>query len=321
MAATAGWKPASATDLGRAREALVPIASAAFRVSVALTAVSATAAAGTLFGPGVLRGVPVMNGSARGTALVALFVAVPVLALSMVAAERGSVRAVVAWLGAVTYLLYNAVLFLLATPFNRLFLLYCATFALATWSAATLLHRMDVPAFAKRFDARLPARALATYLGVVAVLNALAWLVQVVPAVLSDRAPAFLAGTGLTTSPVYAQDLSFWIPLMMVTAYWLWRRQAWGLAISGALLTFSVIESVGVGVDQAFGHAADPASQVASLAVVPAFAALAAIGLVPLFFYYRSLGRRPAGGTGDPVPRAAGPRLYPREVVRRSHRA
>jgi hypothetical protein len=144
---------------------------AAFRVSVALAAVAPTAAAATVFGGGVLRGTAVMNGSARGTALVVLFGAVPLLALSMVAAERGSARALITWLGAVAYLLYNAVLFLLATPFNRLFLLYAAMFALAVWSAATLLHRMDVPTFARRYGGSLPARALATYLAAVAVLS------------------------------------------------------------------------------------------------------------------------------------------------------
>jgi hypothetical protein len=292
MAVTAGRGPAPASSAGRAGEALIPIASAAFWVSVALSAVAATAAAATLFGGGILRGTAVMNGSARGTALVALFAAVPLLALSMVAAERGSARALIAWLGAVTYLLYNAVLFLLATPFNRLFLLYAATFALAFWSAATLLHRMDVPAFARRFEPRLPARALAAYLAAVAVLNALAWLVQVVPAVLSDQPPAFLAGTGLTTNPIYVQDLSFWIPLTAVTAYWLWRRLPWGLVLAGALLTFSVIESVGIAADQAFGHAADPASTVASAAGAPLFLAAAVIGLIPLHFYNRNLDRR-----------------------------
>jgi hypothetical protein len=292
MAVTAGRRPAPTTTTGRAGEALVPIASAAFVVSVALTAVAAAAAAATLFGAGVLRGTAVMNGSARGTAFVALFVAVPLLALSMVAAERGSARALITWLGAVTYLLYNTVLFLLATPFNRLFLLYTAMFALAVWAAVTLLHRIDVPAFARRFGPGLPARALAVYLAAVAVLNALAWLVRVVPAVLSGQPPAFLVGTGLTTNPIYVQDLSFWIPLTAVTACWLWRRLPWGLVIAGALFTYLVLEGVGIAVDQAFGHAADAASPVASAAGLPLFGAVAAIGLIPLSVYLRDLGRR-----------------------------
>jgi len=268
--------------------------SAVFWVSAALALVAAASAALTFFASGILRGPAVMNGSARGTALVVLCFAVPVLALSMVVARRGSARALVTWLGAIGYLLYNAVLFLTATPFNRLFLLYVAMFALSVWSAAVVLHRIDVPAFARRFGSALPIRAIAIYVFVVAVLNALAWLVQVVPAVLGGGDPAFLRGTGLTTNPIYAQDLAFWVPLMAVAAYWLWRRRPWGYLLAGVLLTMGVIEAVGVAVDQAFGHAADPASPVASAAVVPIFAAVALVELVVLLVYLRHLDARRA---------------------------
>jgi len=50
---------------------------------------------------------------------------------------------------------------------------------------------------------------------------------------------------------------------------------------------------VGVAVDQWMGGAADPSSTVASAAMTPAFAALALIGLVPLYFYMRSLHEMP----------------------------
>lgn len=267
----------------------VPLGRAAYWLSGALATAAALAGATTFFVPGVLRGTAVMNGSARGTALVVLGLSVPVLALSMLAAGRGSARAVVTWLGAVGYLLYNAVLFLLATPFNSLFLVYVAMFALSTWSAAIVLHRMDVPAFAARFDRALPARAIATFLAAVAALNALAWLVRVVPALFSRGTPTFLVGTGLTTNPVYVQDLAFWVPLMAVGATWLWQRRDWGLVLAAALLTMGVIEGIGVAVDQWFGHAADPASPVASVAIVPVFALLALVELVPLLLYHRHL--------------------------------
>ena len=66
--------------------------------------------------------------------------------------------------------------------------------------------------------------------------------------------------------------------------------------IAGSVLTMGVIESVGIAVDQTFGHAADPASSVASAAMVPVFAVPAAICLVPLFFYFRNLRRWGADG-------------------------
>jgi hypothetical protein len=52
----------------------------------------------------------------------------------MALAWAGSARAVLCWLGAAAFVLYNSVLFLFAIPFNRLFLLD-VVLALATWSA------------------------------------------------------------------------------------------------------------------------------------------------------------------------------------------
>jgi hypothetical protein len=50
-----------------------------------------------------------------------------------------------------------------------------------------------------------------------------------------------------------------------------------------------VLESAGIAVDQWYGHAADPASPVASAALSPAFGMLAVIGLVPTYYLFRSL--------------------------------
>src|SRR5664280_525963 len=100
----------------------------------ALALVAALTCALVVFVPGVLRGNAVMNGSARGTALVMLVVAVPCLVAGLVGTRNGSVRAIASRLGAVAYLRYNAVQLLFATPFDRLFLLYAVTDALALWS-------------------------------------------------------------------------------------------------------------------------------------------------------------------------------------------
>ena len=86
-----------------------------------------------------------MNGSARGTALVVLLAGVPALACSMLLAARGSAAAVITWLGSAGFLLYNSLMFVFATPANRLFPLYLAMLALAAWSAGALLGRRTWP--------------------------------------------------------------------------------------------------------------------------------------------------------------------------------
>src|SRR5690348_15953079 len=79
--------------------------------------------------PGMLNGPPVMNGSAQGTGLIMALIGSPALIGAAWFAARGSWRALVVVVGLLGYLAYNDVLFLFATPFNRLFLLYCAAFA------------------------------------------------------------------------------------------------------------------------------------------------------------------------------------------------
>jgi len=264
----------------------------AYWVSGALVVVAAVAAAGTFFVPGVLRGTAVMNGSARGTAIVMLVAGLPLLVGSMYVASRGSIRARVVWLGAVAYLLYNSVMFIIGTPFNQLYLVYEAMLGLSIWSTVFVIRTIDLGSFRQRFSPAFPARAIALYMLAIVTLNTLVWLKGAVPGVLSSSQPVILEGTGLVTVPTYDQDFAFWLPLIAIAAIWMWRGQVWGHLIVGAMLVYWIVEGVGVAVDQWMGSAADPASTVASAAVTPVFLAVAVIGLVPLFFYMRNLDER-----------------------------
>jgi hypothetical protein len=231
-----------------------------------------------------------MNGSARGTALVVLFVAVPVLAVSARAAGRGSVRALAVWVGVTAYLTYNAVMFCIATPFNRLFPLYVAMLSLSIF----LLAGLTLHAF--RVGSHLPPgrrlRWIGVYMALIVTLNTLLWLRGVAAAVVADEPTSFLADTGLTTNPVYVQDLAFWLPVMAWLAYSVFavRRDRWLLVAGG--LVFWVIEGIGVAVDQWMGYRADPTTVWASMGAVWLFVVTTAIGLVPAWVALRELPRR-----------------------------
>lgn len=241
----------------------------------------------------VLTGPPVMNGNARGTVLVMAALAVPLLLLAFVGAARGAAWAPLLWLGACAHLVYNGVLLLFATPFNSLFLAYVAAFALALGAGATMLRDVDATTLGEHVGRGFPARPLAVLVWVVVVLNTLAWLRVVVPAVLSGSPGGFLAGSGLTTSPTYVQDLAVWLPLMAVAAWWLWQRLPWGFLLTGAGLTFWTTESVGVAVDQWFGHRADATNTWASPTAALLFAAFAVVTLAAALPFYRAVRTRP----------------------------
>jgi len=263
---------------------------ATYWLAAALAVVALAVGLVTLLLPDEIAGPAAAVGCARGTALVIAAGATPILVGAMWQAARGSQRALVVWLGAAGYLLYNAVVLLFATPYNRFFLLYVAMLSLALWSIGALLLQVDVAGMAHSVDGRVPTRGIAIYAWVVVTLNALVWLKGIAPTLTASDPGSFLVDSGVSTQPVYIQDLAIWLPLMAVSAYWLWRGRPWGYLITSALLVTWVLEAFGIGVDQWFGSQADPASSLASAAMTPAFLTWAAVGLVPVVLALRPLG-------------------------------
>lgn len=269
-------------------------------LSIALAVCGALTGALLFAFGGVLRGPPVMNGSARGTALVMAVGGAPMLVISLMLAARGSVRALFVWFGATLYLAYNAVLQVLGTPLNRLFLLTVLTLSLAIAASVAVAGLLGTIDIAARCSPRLPARAIAGFILAIVVLNALAWLGRIVPALLDNDPDRLLEGTGLTMVPTYLQDLAFWLPLLGIGAVWLWRRRPWGFIISGGGLAYWAIESVTVAVDQYYGHRADPLSDVASDAVVVPFLVVGAITVGVLAAFLRWVASDPARSSATP---------------------
>ena len=245
-------RPARVTN-GTSRHRVIRPGGAAYWLSAALGVAAAASSLLTFTVPSLLRGAAVMNGSARGTALVVLLAGVPALACSMLLAARGSAAAVVTWLSAAGFLLYNSLMFVFATPANRLFPLYLAMLSLAAWSAGAVARQADVTALGALFSARTPVRGISVYMWTVVALNAAAWLARIVPAAARGGVPGYLRGTGLTVNVVYVQDLALWLPLLAVAAAWLWQRRPWGYLLAGAGLVMWVLESTSIAVDQWYG--------------------------------------------------------------------
>ncbi len=247
------------------------------RLAWALAVATLAAAVPTLFWPELIHGPAAMVGSAQGTALVMLVVALPLLVGSQIALARGAARILPLWLAAVLFLVYNGFMLLFAVPFNSLFPAYVATWSLGIWTLIVAAPAIDVSAVRRRYRDRMPRRTISIYLWVVTAFNIAAWLRGLVPGLFDSESPAFLEGTGLTTLPTYVQDFAFWLPLMAVAGIGLWRGRAWGHLLTAAVLVQSAIEALSIASDQFFGALADPASPVVTMAATPPFLVLAAV--------------------------------------------
>lgn len=263
--------------------------SIAFQFSALLAAVTAVTTVVSVFFPGVFRDAPMTAGNARGTALVMLIVALPVLLAGMALSHRRVLWGQILWLGALAYITYNAVFFAYAVHFNRLFLLNVAMLSLGVWSIVNMAREIEPLSFQARLAGRLPVRLIAGYLLVSTVLFSLLWLKDILPAVISGAAPESLKRTGMVTNPIEMTDLAFGFPLTALSSVWLWQRRAWGYVLVGVFLVYGLLESISVATDQFFGHLNDPQQ---STATIPLFIVLLLIGLLPAAEYFKGFRRR-----------------------------
>jgi hypothetical protein len=271
-----------------------PIGRAPWLLSWLLLVAAGISTVTALAMPELIHGPAVMVGSMRGTSLVVLVLAVPIVVAAMLAARDGRLLGYAGWIGGVAFIAYQGWMFLFAVPFNGLFLVDVVMFGCGFWALAALLLRVPAREYAGAFSPALPARPVAGWMVASCLAFYALWLKNAVPALFSSEAPAFLEGTGMVTATNYVLDMALFLPFTIAVAAQLWRRTPWGLLVAGGMLLMLVLESLAIAVDQWFGSAADPASPVASAAISPLFLAVAAIGAAAFAAWYRGTRSAPA---------------------------
>jgi hypothetical protein len=190
------------------------------------------------------------------------------------------------WLGALGYVLYNAVIFAFELAFNRFFLVYVGLLAFAVFALIANLTQLDLSVLPTRFSRSTPTRSVSAYLVIVAALFLLAWMRDIVPALLTNTTPAAILQAKLPTNPVYVLDLGFLIPLSIAGAVWLLRRSAWGYLLAGLLLVLNALLSLSIISSTLFQSANDPST---SLAVIPLFGIIGLASVLLAVGYLSSL--------------------------------
>jgi hypothetical protein len=202
-----------------------------------LVLVLATAAAVTgLAAPGVYRDAATVIPQALGQDAVTLFVVVPLLAVATAATWRGSLRGRLLWLGALGYMTYAYGTYALWAHWNPLFLVYVALFGLSLYAVALGLVRTDPVELRAAFVTRPPARPIAWFLGLTAVLVSSLWLTEEVMALVQGVVPPTIVQMESDTNVIHVFDLAVVMPAFAITAVLLWRDRPWGYVLAGVLL-------------------------------------------------------------------------------------
>jgi hypothetical protein len=185
-----------------------------------------------------------------GCDVVTLCVGVPLLVGGLLGMRRGSLRGELLWLAGLGYGIYNYGYFALGAGLNMLFPLYVVVCVGCAWALGLGVACVDIDAVGAAFPPSTPARSVASYMALTGVGLGVAWLGQWGAYVFGGVVPSIGEGPFRL---VAAMDLSFMVPTMLVGAWLLWRRRAWGFVVAAVAITQGAAYTAGLTVASVVG--------------------------------------------------------------------
>lgn len=187
---------------------------------------------------------------------VTVFIAVPLLLISLYYSLRNSLRGRFVLAGALLYFLVTYLFYLCMAMYNELFLVYALLLGCSFFGLLLTLLNFDLSNLTENFRSDKAASFAGNFLIVNAILIALLWLKVVVPPLLDGTIyPPQLEQ--YTTLIVQGLDLGLMLPLGLVSGILLIKKTNWGflsgityiifLALLMTALTAKIIAMAGTG--------------------------------------------------------------------------
>jgi len=175
----------------------------------------------------------------KGQDAVALFIGIPLLVISIILYQRGTVSGQLLLTGILGYFLYLYASMALGASYNRLFLLYIVLFSASLYALILAFSSVDLALIASRIPDGLPRTGLGVFMFVAGLITLVMWGAPLVSALLSgnslDRMDSY------TTMVTYALDLAIIIPATFLCGVLILRGNPLGYVVAAPLLTLLVL--------------------------------------------------------------------------------
>lgn len=170
---------------------------------------------------------------------VLLAIGVPILAVGLLWARRGSVRGRIVWLGALAYMAYMWTHYAFVISYNDFFLGYVALFGLSVFTLVSGVVTTDAIRIYEAAHDEVSTAIYGGFLAIAAVALAFMWLFEIVPALIAGALPPAIVQLGPEAAHTYVFDLAILVPSLAVAAVWIRRERPWGYVTAGVLLVFA----------------------------------------------------------------------------------
>jgi hypothetical protein len=200
-----------------------------------------------LYGTGLYHADALFRGAGnRGTDVVTLALALPLLAWSLLGYRRGSTVGALLLSGALAWTGYVYATLALGTVYNELFLVYVAAAGASAWGLALVVRSTTAHAPAPA----LPRRRIGVLLLAAAGLTGWVWVAPVVDSLVSGEPPEMLWHS--TTLVTEALDLAVLLPATVLAGVGVLRRRPAALRPAVPLLVLLVLLAPAIVAQTAF---------------------------------------------------------------------
>ena len=173
-----------------------------------------------------------------------LVLVLPLLLLSIYLTRKGQLAGTMLWAGIMLYVAYTYAIAAFHVHFNNLFLVYIVNLRCSFYGilwAITCVNTRRI-----YIDQDAPIRGAVIILCGMALVYGALWITDIATAIRTNTVPEPVLVDNVPTSAVEVLDLGFYVPMLIISAVLLWRRNPVGVVIGGMALTFAPLMGVAV---------------------------------------------------------------------------
>jgi hypothetical protein len=168
-----------------------------------------------------------------------IIIGLPILLGSMWFARRGKLIGLLFWPGALLYILYTYIIYLICIPFNVMFLPYLVLVTLSFYALICILLSINSETVRQRLADFVPPRTIGGILVGIAILLIVRTTFLIITALINHLA------IDVVTLSTWITDF-LWSPALIVGGIMLWQCKALGYVAGAALLLQFVALTIGI---------------------------------------------------------------------------
>lgn len=150
------------------------------------------------------------------------------LLIVLIKLRNSSEKIYLVWIALIAYVLYAYGLYAFDRVYNMFFLCYVAIFGISLYSLIIFFSSIDIDYFQEIRTEHIPRKTIAVFLFLLGLMFLITWIQVIIPSMISKTQPE--------GNSIFVFDLSFFIPLLILSGISLFRNKKLGFLLSGILL-------------------------------------------------------------------------------------